>query len=101
MGCLDIALLLVRRARRLNKPLVLLRLFAGSRGNVEGATATRYAVFCFLAALGKELDVSASIVFRFCSQLRARRISMASENTNCLGHRCISRGSLLRSFHAA
>src|SRR5690349_8970960 len=53
VGRLDRAILSFRCTRSVEKSLVLLWVFAGSRRNVQGAIVIRSAIFCSLAAVAK------------------------------------------------
>src|SRR6476469_11152394 len=55
VGCLDPAVLSLRRARRFKKSLVLVRMFAGLGRNVQRTAAICGAVFCPLAAMAKTI----------------------------------------------
>src|SRR6476619_6926487 len=55
VGCLDPAVLSLRRARRFKKSLVLVRMFAGVGRNVQGTAAICGAIFCSLAAMAKTM----------------------------------------------
>ena len=65
MGRVDPAVLPVRRARSLEKSMVLVRLLGGRRRNAQRATLIRSAFFCFLALMAKKMDLDVA---------RARRI---------------------------
>ena len=60
VGCLDPAVLSLRRARRFKKSLVLVRMFAGVGRNAQRTAAIRGAVFCPLATMAKTMDECAS-----------------------------------------
>src|SRR6478672_4970000 len=60
MGCLDSAVLSLRRAPRFKKSVVLVRMFAGCGRNVQRTAAVRGAVFCSLATMAKRRGECAS-----------------------------------------
>src|SRR6266480_4442808 len=87
MGCLDLALLSVRGACGVDKPLVLVWLFARPRRDAQRSIATRRAVLCFLAILAKKVVVSVTIAVWFCGDFCVRSFALAFANTDCLGCR--------------
>src|SRR6516162_477447 len=60
VGRLDSAFLCLRRSRRFEESLVLVRMFAGVRRNVQRTAVVRSAVFCPLAIMAKTLDERAA-----------------------------------------
>src|SRR5882724_7747276 len=65
VGCLDPAILSLRRARRFKKTLVLVRMFAGVGRNAQRTAVVRGAFFCPLAIVAEKMDERAA---------RARRV---------------------------
>src|SRR6478609_1287918 len=60
VGCLDPAVLSLRRARRFKKSLVLVRMFAGLGRYVQRTVAVCGAVFCPLATMAKTMGKCAA-----------------------------------------
>src|ERR1044071_7069325 len=56
VGCLDPAVLSLRRVRRSKKSLVLVWMFAGVGRNAQRTTVVRGAVFSYLATVAKKMD---------------------------------------------
>src|SRR4029077_6472861 len=80
VGCLDPAVLSLRRAGRFKKSLVLVRMFAGLGRNVQRTAAIRGAVFCPLAAMAKTMDECASHAGWVHGNCSANSFTMASAN---------------------
>jgi len=63
---MDPALLSVRRARSIEKSMVLVRLLAGRRRNAQRATVICSAFFCSLAIVAKKMDSGAECARGTC-----------------------------------
>src|SRR5262245_39487725 len=92
MGRMDPAVLSVRCARCAEKSMVLMRLSAGRRRNVQGATVIRSAVFCSLAIVAKKVGPRALCNRRTYCNDRADCVAMdsthdASVDCACCCHR--------------
>src|SRR6478752_10638898 len=85
VGCLDPAVLSLRRARRFKKSLVLVRMFAGVGRNVQRTVAVRRAVFCALAIMAKTMGECPPHVGRLYGNCGANSFTMASPNARGLG----------------
>ena len=96
VGCLDPAVLSLRRARRFKKSLVLVRMFAGVGRNAQRTAAVRGAVFCPLATMAKTMDERAARASRVHSNRSANSFTMASANARGLDR--VRRCSWCQSF---
>src|SRR6476620_1506138 len=80
VGCLDSAVLSLRRAPRFKKSVVLVRMFAGVGRNVQRAAAVRGAVFCPLATMAKTMGECAPHASRVHGNRSANSFTMAFAN---------------------
>src|SRR4029077_4071605 len=80
VGCLDPAVLSLRRAPRFKESLVLVRMFAGVGRNVQRTAAVRGAVFCPLATMAKTMGECAPHASRVHGNRSADSFTMASAN---------------------
>src|SRR5262249_55372065 len=88
MGRLDPAVLSLRCPRRLEKSLVLVRMFAGRRRNVQRPAVVRGAVFCSLANVAKKMDERDARGRRFHGYCGAHSFTVASANFRSLARVC-------------
>ena len=84
MGRLDPAVLSLRCPRRLEKSLVLVRMFAGYGRNVQRPAVVRCCVFCSLANVAKEMDERDARARRFHSNRGANSFTVASANARAV-----------------
>ena len=96
VGRLDPAVLSLRRAHCFEKPLVLVRLFAGRGRNVQRTAAVCSAVLCFLAALAKKMAQRAARARRIHNNGRSHSFTLGSAHPRGLGG--VSSGCWCRSF---
>src|SRR4051794_13620621 len=80
VGCLDPAVLSLRRARRFEKSLVLVRLFAGVGCNAQRTAAIRGAVFCSLATMPKAMGECVAYASRIHRSRSGDSFTLASAN---------------------
>src|SRR6476646_11877958 len=96
VGCLDPAVLSLRRARRFKKSLVLVRMFAGAGRNVQRTAVIRCAVFRPLATMAKTMGECAPHASRVHGNRGGNSFTMASAHERGLDRvrRCSWRQSL-------
>ena len=85
VGRLDPAVLSFCRARRFEKPLVLVRLFNRSGRDAQGTAVVCSAFFCFLAALAKKMAQRTARARRIHSNGRSHSFTVAAAHPRGLG----------------
>ena len=91
VGRLDPAILSLRCARRFEKSLVLVRMFAGVGRNAQRTVVVRRAAFSSLATMAEKMDQRAARARRVHSNRGADSFTVASANSRGLDRiRCCS-----------
>src|SRR6516164_5561486 len=85
VGRLDPAVLSLRRARRFNKSLVLVWMFAGVGRDAQRTAVVRCAVFSYLATVAKRMVECAARTRRVHSNCSVSRFTMAFADSRGVG----------------